>query len=506
VDLALLVALAYFSAFGALLGALTGITPGVHVNTLCLVLLSSLPAILPVASCAALWIGASAESVPFLMACLIVSAAVSHSFLDFLPSIFLGAPDEDEAVSALPGHRLLLQGRGLEAVAHAAHGSLVGGSVAVLLSVFLYFVLGPPLNLYTFVDSFAPVAVVSAILLMVLSERKGTARAEVTVESYDRIPPSLDLARPVPVDGAKAVLQGRVEKDLLGAVIVTATGRWRLRGHVHSGTVRVEGHWRVRACRARGRALAALLILLSGLLGLTVMDGALPFEELSGLDLGLMFPLLTGLFGLPSLLASGQGGVPAQEEPVLRPRTSSGVLGALAGAAVGWFPGITSTAGVVLLTSLDRRSDDPARFITMVSAVGTASAAFGLLALAVAFKGRSGALLAVKEVLGGDALPFDQFPGLLLSVLIGCAIGYLLLLRLGRAFAQRVPRANVPLLNRTLLIMLVALVAAFTGVPGLIVLGTATLLGLVPTSLGVARIHLTGCLLLPVLMYLFGLR
>lgn len=491
---------------GAGLGCLTGATPGIHVNTLCLVLTSSLAALLPLAASAAAWVGAGADSATVLLACLIVAAAASHSFLDFLPSIFLGAPDEGNSLSTLPGHRLLLQGRGLEAVEQAAAGALVGGAVAAGLCVPLYFVLGPPLDLYPFVDALSLPVALLAVVLLIVSERGGEVRAEVRVLAVRR-GGALSLARPVPVHGDPVLLHGRAERARGRTWLVTPTGRWRLRGAVPEGEVAIEGTWEVRTHRLENRAMALALIMLSGLLGLVVMDRRLPGELFVGLDLSLMFPLLTGLFGVPTLLGSGRRELPPQREVRSHPRTALSTLGALAGAAVGWFPGITSTTGVVIASSLlPRKGSDPGGFIAMVSAVGTASAVFGLLALAVAYKGRSGALLAVKEVLGGDMLPFEHFPLLLLSVLVGCAVGNYVLLRLGAWFARSASTADVPRLNRAILVLLLGLVIVLTGLPGLLVLGASTLLGMVPPAVGVGRVHLTGCLLVPVLLFLLGVR
>lgn len=503
VDPALLAAVVHFSLFGALLGCLTGVAPGVHVNTLCLVLTSSLPVLLPVVDSAAALHGA--EGAPLLVACIIMAAATSHSFLDFLPSTFLGAPDEEGVISALPGHRLLLQGRGLEAVAQAAAGSLIGGALAVTLCVPLLFVLGPPLSLYGAVDSLAPAVVVAATVLLVLSEKDGRVRAEIRVTRCAQAPSALSLVRPVPVDGEPVRMRGLIERSWRGCWIATPTGRWRLRGRC-AGNV-VEGVWEVRRVLWRGRSVALSLQAVSGLLGLVVMDRQLPLSDaFVGLDLSLMFPLLTGLFGVPALLSSSKGSIPEQDGVAGGPWVAPGVVGALAGVTVGWYPGITSTTGVILATSLRKRSrDDPARFITMASAVGTASAVFGVLALAVASKGRSGALLAVKEVMVTD-LGAEQFSMLLIAVLVGCAVGHAALVRLGRLFTRKVAKVNVPRLNRTLLIMLVVLVIAFTGLPGLIVLAVATVLGLVPPAMGIGRVYLTGCLLLPTMLGVFGLR
>jgi putative membrane protein len=41
------------------------------------------------------------------------------------------------------------------------------------------------------------------------------------------------------------------------------------------------------------------------------------------------------------------------------------------------------------------------------------------------------------------------------------------------------------------------------GPGGLLLLFLSTLLGMVPVKVGVSRVHLTGCLLLPILLYYF---
>ena len=504
-DPSLLAAVVLFSLLGAVLGCGTGAFPGIHINTLCLLLISSLGALMPAAASAAIWLGVSGDDAPILLACLIVSAAASHSFLDFLPSVFLGAPDEGESLSTLPGHRLLLQGRGREAVEHAASGALVGGSVATALCVPLYFVLGPPLNMHAAVDSISLAVVLLALALLILSEKGGDVTAEIRVRKAVRSSRPLSLVRPVPVDGEPVMVRGKAVRERWSTVLVTPTGRWRLRGPVPSGEVSIEGTWIVRTPRLQKRAIALALILLSGLLGLVVMDRRLPGDGLAGLDLGLMFPLLTGLFGVPTLLNSSKASLPPQQDVGARPRMGLCSLGALAGAVVGWFPGISSTTGVILISSFGRRNNDAGGFIAMVSAVGTASAVFGILALAVAGKGRSGALLAVKDVLGGE-LPFEQFPLLLAGVLVGCFVGHRALLWLGAWFARSSSKIDIPRLNRLILALLLLLTVVFSGVPGALVLAVSTILGLVPPAMGVNRVHLTGCLLVPVLLFLLDVR
>ncbi len=73
--------------------------------------------------------------------------AISHALLEFIPSIFLGVPEEGTILSILPGHQLVLQGRGKEAVRLAAIGGFGGVLITVLLlplfMMILPFLYGP---------------------------------------------------------------------------------------------------------------------------------------------------------------------------------------------------------------------------------------------------------------------------------------------------------------------------------------------------------------------------
>jgi putative membrane protein len=110
--------------FGALLGVFTGLTPGVHVNTVCVVGLS-------------LYRGLGLGDFHFALAMICMS--VTHSFLDYIPAIFIGVPEESTALSVLPAHRLVLEGKALDAVKITGVGSVLGlGFSIVLLIPMLY--------------------------------------------------------------------------------------------------------------------------------------------------------------------------------------------------------------------------------------------------------------------------------------------------------------------------------------------------------------------------------
>ena len=60
--------------------------------------------------------------------------SITHTFIDFIPSILLGAPDADTSLSVLPGHELLLKGKGYEAIVYTAIGGIIGIIIILLFT------------------------------------------------------------------------------------------------------------------------------------------------------------------------------------------------------------------------------------------------------------------------------------------------------------------------------------------------------------------------------------
>jgi putative membrane protein len=161
------------TVLGVLLGALTGLFPGLHVNNVSALLLAT----------RGLWAGwvesfvGDARTDPTLVGVLLsaflLATAASHSVFSFIPSVFLGAPTEDTALATLPGHRLLLAGMGAKAVALAARGAVLGTALAVVLLIPLRFLLAGPILL---ADRFRPLTaafLVGLLVAILLSELRG---------------------------------------------------------------------------------------------------------------------------------------------------------------------------------------------------------------------------------------------------------------------------------------------------------------------------------------------
>lgn len=200
---------------GVLLGTITGLTPGLHVNTVLVLLMSATPFIPDYLTVK--------EVVAF-----IVGMSVTHTFVDFIPAVLIGAPKEDSVLSVLPGHRMLMDGRGYEAL----RLTVLGGVGSILVA--------------------------TAVLPMAL------------------------LVLPLVYANIRGVLP-YILLIILAYMIATEKSKKRM-------------------------TYACLLIICSGTLGLIILDHL----SLSGMDA--LFPTLTGLFGLSTLVVSmkSSGEVPEQ--------------------------------------------------------------------------------------------------------------------------------------------------------------------------------------------------
>ncbi|ERH01154.1 MAG: putative membrane protein [Halonotius sp. J07HN6] len=105
---------------GVALGTCSGLVPGLHANNFALLLAAAAPSI---------------PADPLLVGVAMLTAGVVHTFLDIVPALTLGVPDAAMAVSALPGHRLVIAGRGREALRLSAVGSALAVALAIPLAL-----------------------------------------------------------------------------------------------------------------------------------------------------------------------------------------------------------------------------------------------------------------------------------------------------------------------------------------------------------------------------------
>ena len=387
---------------GAALGTASGLVPGLHANNFALLLAAAAPTI---------------DSDPLFVGTAMLAAGVVHSFLDIVPALALGVPDAAMAIAALPGHRLVLAGRGREALRLSALGSLVAVVLAIPLSVPITAAM---VRLYPTIRSNLAIVLGGIVCLLVVTERSPR------------------------------------------------------------------------------RALAALgLLAASGALGIATLD----VNPDAPLGAGSMLvPLLSGLFGAPVLIDALDGaGVPPQDgaELLLSRRRFLGTAGAgsIAGAIVGYLPGVSAAIASVLALPAVPAEDVDRGFIVVTSGASTSNTVFALCALVALGTPRTGVTVAMDNA----GVPLE-LPVLLVTVVIAACAGFLGVVMLGDRVLAVIGSIEPEMVSSVVLVLLVGLSAGFAGIFGAIVFPVATLLGLVPPRVGVRRVTLMGVLIGPLLV------
>jgi putative membrane protein len=142
-------------SLGISIGIFTGITPGIHVNLVAATLLAISSFLLKFTT-------------PLTLAVFIMSLAVTHSFLDTIPSIYLGAPDDENALSVLPGQRMLLRGQAYQAVKISILGAFSGLLIAISLIPLFVLIAS---KIYPIMKPYLAYALIIIILFMVFREK-----------------------------------------------------------------------------------------------------------------------------------------------------------------------------------------------------------------------------------------------------------------------------------------------------------------------------------------------
>lgn len=139
---------------GIAAGVAAGLLPGLHVNNIGAIAMPLMAA-------------SGVGLLPF--AVFLTAMATSQGFLNFIPAIFLGAPDESTVLSVLPTNKMLLSGRGKEAVKLTGKASLYGVFLSLLFLPSAFVIV--PLAYSAARFAVVPI-LIFAISFLILRERK----------------------------------------------------------------------------------------------------------------------------------------------------------------------------------------------------------------------------------------------------------------------------------------------------------------------------------------------
>ncbi|MED5487195.1 MAG: tripartite tricarboxylate transporter permease [Candidatus Thermoplasmatota archaeon] len=304
---------------GVFLGCMTGLIPGFHVNNVALLALSVSPL-------------AVAAGIPLSsVAAIIVSMGTVHTFLNYIPSALIGAPDGDTALALLPGHRMLISGHAAQGVAYSARGSQLGLllSIPLLIVARLLFGTNPGLGLYELSRDILPWLLLAISIFLILTE---TTRLPwprwmqiATSWAYIPLPKTIEFTIPI--------------------------GRWRIHRKYEAIDFRLGDN-----SRGAGMLVATAFFILAGYYGWAVFE--LPGRSPVGMPSAtLLMPALAGLFGIANLIDIyvTTSEMPPQEQnwelPPVKPLIVPCFLSSCCAAVMAILPGMTAAQATVVVMS-----------------------------------------------------------------------------------------------------------------------------------------------------------
>ena len=418
---------------GFFLGIISGLTPGIHVNNFALILLALTPLFLKIGFA------------PFYIAVIILSNSVTQTFVDIIPSIFLGAPEADTALAVMPGHQLLMEGRGVEAVRLSAIGSAGSVATSLLIAVPLGFFF---MNIYGTIDAYVGWILILIVLLMIATEN-----GEV-------------------VEGQGSLVHLKYKGFAVLLFLMSGV----------LGMFAFDNTDKMTPLVTLGEP-SILLPLLSGLFGASMLVLAMMTRS-----------------EVPPQQKNCRFTLPGKN--IIR-----GIIsGSAAGSFVAWLPGVSSAVGTIiarLLVREDKSEDSSKEFIISLSGANTANAIFSLIALYTIQRTRSGAMVAINGLVNIEEWDISFMIMLLAIIVFVSILSYYATIYLGDRISGLLSKIDYSKLSCAVLIFLTLMVVMFTGWFGLVIFLIATPVGMVASFAKIRKTHAMGVILLPVILYFF---
>ncbi len=385
-----------FIFLGLLVGVGFGLIPGLHPNMIILLVPVLTQLNIPV---------------PHLIA-FIVSIGISNTFVDFIPSMLLGAADDGKELSVLPSHRMLLQGSGYDAIKLAVIGGL--GSITIITALLPVIIFAAP-PVYNFIRPVTYAILIFIAGFMILSER-----------------------------GTKL------------------------------------------------RIISFSCFALSGIIGLTSQQ--LPIERTF-----ILFPILSGLFGVSLLLFSSNKKIkiPKMRKEIHvsgRLQRRAIIFGSFGGISSGMLPGVGSSE-IASLASVDKNEKS---FLMTIGAITISNTLLSILSLWLIEKSRSGIAVVLGQL---TIIGFNEFIFIVGVALFVSGLSAIITLVAAKRVLGVMEKINYAVISKAIIILIIIMTALFTGIYGLLLLAICTALGIFANLCRVRRGVLMGILILPTIIF-----
>ncbi|HLE06493.1 MAG TPA: tripartite tricarboxylate transporter permease, partial [Candidatus Nanoarchaeia archaeon] len=214
-----------------------------------------------------------------------------------------------------------------------------------------------------------------------------------------------------------------------------------------------------------------------------------------------LLPLLSGMYGLSNIIKNikTNTNIPRQMNKIIteieRKTIIKGITKAvMSSSIITVIPAIGPSQASLISNELVKTKNEQEKLITL-GGVNTGDAIFSLTALIAINKARSGIIEQITSITRNEYLI------LILAAIISGIISYILVNKTANKISKIINKTNYTKVNITLSAIIISIVGIIDGWIGLIVLLTATIIGLKSNSYLINQNHLMAALIVPTIIY-----
>ncbi len=379
---------------GICTGICTGLIPGIHTNLITTILIT-----LPIIT----------QLPTNILLIYITSLAITHTFVDFIPTIYFSSPSPDTGLSMTPGHQLLLTGNGHLAINNTIKGSILAIIVFIMITP-LFFLILPKIS--SFVNIMTPWILFWILIFLILKEQR--------------------------------------KKEII------------------------------------------IIIILTGFLGI--------FSLNSNINQPLL-PLLTGLFGSSTLIVSikNKTNPPKQKINKSTPTFKQIKNIFLQTLAISPFcsllPGLGASQAAALA---QKKRKDAQTTLILLGSINTLVLATSFVTLYLINKKRSGTAEAISQL---TYLTSTHLKIIIITILITAIIASIVTNIISKQIAKKLHKINYTNISKIILLITTLLILIISKFEGLIILLTATFIGILAIKLNAPKTYLMSSIIIPTILY-----
>ena len=248
--------------------------------------------------------------------------------------------------------------------------------------------------------------------------------------------------------------------------------------------------------KSKNKLISLAFFLITGIVGIISFN-------IKTIDQPLL-PMLSGLFGLSALILSIKNKIiiPEQKEANLEVSKKDiikySITTTLSSTLTNFLPGLTSSYTALISNKISKVKNQE-HYIILSNAANSSAIIISFIALYTINKARSGAVATIQYLI--NSINMSTLILIISISLITLSVVTIFAKILSNKIIKNINKINYQKTSIFIIILIILIVLIITRFEGLIILIVTTSIGIIVEKLKVEKITLTGCLVVPVIIY-----